>query len=136
MGGGGGKLWWGYRLTRLYPRIAALSCRDCVVNWYDADGKPVERGGKLLPRPAGSRPPCRTCPKIPPGTDPRPENAVELSEEHRDTVRYYEECRAVGHFPDDPIVRWAARVLKNAADHCDKAEANRTQLTVLSVLRG
>lgn len=96
----------------------------------------LTRRGEPVPRPPGAPTPCRTCPKVPPRSDPRPESAVELSEEHRETVRYYEECRAVGHFPDDPIVRWAARVLRSAEDHVEKALAARSQLNVVTLMRG
>lgn len=87
-----------------------------------------------MPRPPAAPLPCGACPKVPPKAEPRPESAVELTPEHRETVRYYEECRAVGSFPDDPIVRWAARVLRSADDHCERSLATRTQLNVLTLL--
>lgn len=116
--------------------MAARPCDECKTYLYDAAGEPVLRGGKPVRRPPGSPLPCANCPKIPPGTPPLPENAVELTEEHRETVRFYRECRAVGQFPADPIVRWAAATLRAAEDHCDRVQATRTQLTVLTALKG
>ncbi|AWM38132.1 hypothetical protein GobsT_37750 [Gemmata obscuriglobus] len=97
----------------------------------------VTRGGQPLRRPRGSHPPCGKCPKVPAGTErPSPAEAVELTDQHRRTVRFYRECRAVGRFPDDPLVRWAAAVIRSAEDHCERVSSQRTQLAVLSALRG
>lgn len=125
------------RLLRLYPRTAARPCSECQQWWYDDKGELLTRGGKPVPRPATSKPPCAKCPKVPPGTErPRPEAAVELTPEHVETYRFYRECRAVNEFPSDPIVRWAAAVIRRAEDLCDGVQSQRAQLTVLSLLRG
>lgn len=104
--------------------------------WYGEDGEVLTRGGKPLPRPKGKGPPCGSCPKVPAGTEsPGPEKAVELTAELRECYRFYRECRAVGAFPADPIVRWAAAVIRSAEDHCEKVQSHRTQLTVLSAVK-
>jgi hypothetical protein len=89
----------------LHPQVASVSCEDCQVLWYDENWQPVTRGGQHRSRPAGTRPPCRTCPKIPPGVEPKPENAVEVTEQVRRCYDHFKECRAVRDFPHDPLVR-------------------------------
>jgi hypothetical protein len=49
-----------------------------------------------------------------------PESAVELSEQHHQTYQFYRECVAVGHFPSDPRVRWAAAIIRATEDRCEK----------------
>jgi hypothetical protein len=72
---------------------------------------------------------------VPPGTAaPGPEHAVELSAELRQAVRFYRECRAVGRFPDDPLVRWCAAAIRAAEDHCERVRARREQLGALAAL--
>jgi hypothetical protein len=39
-----------------------------------------------------------------------PQFAVELSPRNRRAWQHYEQCRAVGQFPDDPIVRRNAAI--------------------------
>lgn len=95
-----------------HPVKAALSCADCREWWYDANGVPVMRGPpdnrRILPRPKGTNPPCRSCPKIPLGVEAHWSNAVELDEYGRRLWQFLRECRAVGEFPRDPFVRRAA----------------------------
>jgi hypothetical protein len=81
--------------------------------WNEETGRPVEhpRGsGLFLARPPGNRPPCRMagvgCLK---GT---PEESRELTNANRAAWRHYRECRAVGQFPDDPIVRRNAAIIR------------------------
>ncbi|HEY1190381.1 MAG TPA: hypothetical protein VGE74_22295 [Gemmata sp.] len=97
----------------------------------------MKRGGQALRRPANAPTPCGSCPKVPAGTErPSPAAAVELSEPHRQTVRFYRECKAVGRFPDDPIVRWAAAIIRSAEEHCERVAGQRNQLAMLSLLKG
>ncbi len=121
----------------MYPKVAARSCEDCRRFMYDDKGDVLTRGGEPVKRPRGGRTPCATCPKVPAGTpSPSPAAAVELSEEHRQALRFYRECRATGEFPADPLVRFLAAAFRAAEDHCDKVHSHRSQLTVLSSLRG
>ena len=81
---------------------------------YDeATGRPYENpphSGRLVPRPAAAPPPCRIaglgCPK---GT---PEAPRSLRPANRAAYRHYCECRAAGRFPDDPIVRRNAAIIR------------------------
>jgi len=66
-------------------------------------------------------PPCRLsgCPK---GT---PENSIELSQKNLQAWHHYQECRAVGNFPDDPIVRRNAALIKRIEDYYKQHQALR-----------
>lgn len=55
-----------------------------------------------MPRPPGMPTPCHTCPKIPAGQLPVPENARELTPQLLKVYRHYRRCKAVGRFPVQP----------------------------------
>jgi hypothetical protein len=102
--------------------IAARSCSDCRKWLYDDRPgcwglKPVERpAGRKLERLPNQLTPCSSCPKIPDGAEPKPENAVELSVRNRMAYQHYLECKAVGEFPVDAIVRRNAGVIREIED--------------------
>lgn len=128
-------------LVLLHPEVAARPCGDCRKYQYDDRGPGrmgprMGRRGNPLPRPPGTPPPCWMCPKIAPGDDPRPENAQELSPHNERAYWHYLECRAVGHFPDDPLVRSHAAVVAAAERHAERVHQTRTGLTVLHSLAG
>jgi len=114
----------GVRLALTHPQLAARDCQHCQRFAYDElTGRPYQnppRNGKLIPRPAGNQPPCRIdgvgCPK---GT---PENQTDLNDRNRQAYQHYLECRAVGSFPDDQIVRRNAALIRAEED---RAEASR-----------
>lgn len=88
------------------------------------------RADRRVERANGQPTPCRWCPKIPPDTSPKPENAVELSERNRRALNHYLECRAIGTFPDDPWVRRNAVVFRAIMDSVaeDRAEERENEL--------
>lgn len=96
------------------PRVAFRDCEHCQKWTYDEDtGKPIKTGGntgRLVRRRKGTAP-CRLpdagCAK---GS---PEESKELTPENRAAYRHYLECKAVGEFPDDPIVRRNAGIIRN-----------------------
>lgn len=113
----------GVRLALTHPQIAGRDCQHCQRFAYDElTGRPYQnppRNGKLIPRPAGNQPPCRIdgvgCPKG------NPEHPTDLNERNRQAYRHYLECRAVGSFPDDPIVRRNAALIRAEEDRAETA---------------
>lgn len=69
-----------------------------------------------MTRDRGELPPCKTCPKIPKGDEPFPHNAQELSDKNWKAYQHWRECRAVGNFPDDAIVRRNAAIIQAIHD--------------------
>ncbi len=97
------------------------SCNDCVTWLYDDDGNVSKRCGVPNRRPKGVPTPCFKCPKIPSGAAPPDRsNAVELTERNFAAYVHYLECRAVGQFPADPIVRRNARILRAIQDEAEQ----------------
>lgn len=98
---------------------------------YDEDEGKVLTGqdGKPYPRPKGNVPPCRMkgvgCDK---GT---PEDQHVLSEQNRQAYQHWKECRAVGEFPDDPIVRQNAVIIQDVVDAHTRAEEFRRMRLML-----
>jgi hypothetical protein len=127
------------RLWRLHPAVFALSCADCKKWLYKAGGELTRRpSGPLgLPvlRPPGTPLPCHQCPKIAAGDEPRPENAQELTDRNRRALAHYLECAAVGCFPDDPLVRRHAALIKEALAAADEARDARDLGLLGSLLR-
>jgi len=111
-------------LSIAHPEIASRSCEDCLKHIYNHEtGKrQLDPKGNPIPRPAGGKAPCqatagaprevreRICAKI------APDAGVELSEKNRAAYEHYQECKAVGVFPDDPIVRRNARIIRELED--------------------
>lgn len=93
--------------------------------------KMLRDGSGPQPRVPGTKTPCAVCPKIPHGAEPRPENAVELTDRTTAAYQHYLECKAVGEFPNDPIVRYTAVLIRQAEESCERADSRRLALTVL-----
>lgn len=108
------------------------TCGDCVQWLYGDDGKPVMRCDEPQKRPRGAPTPCHKCPKIPEGVAKVRENAVELSEKNARAYLHFLECRAVGRFPNDPIVRRNARILRALMDEAEQKPLHRL-LAMLSL---
>lgn len=127
------------RVLLLNPVVSNRSCDDCQRYLYLDQGekfadKPLVRGGQLVRRMPGQATPCRFCPKIPPGKDPVPENAEELSDKNLLAYRHYLECKATNEFPYDGIVRRNAALIRGAEDLADRVDQQRFGLTVLNTL--
>lgn len=126
------------RLLLLYPEVARRSCDDCRTWLYnDRGGEFGERmerkrgSGLYLRRPVNSPTPCFECPKIPPGFPIHFTSAVELTDQLRQAYQFYCECKAVGNFPDDPIVRLCASTIRRVEDSVAKQDSRRTTLAVI-----
>lgn len=109
--------------------------------WLNHLGEPDPRTNPDLPSP------CLSCPKPPVSAKKAGKGWRELRQLVDDPVtpqaeqllRFHAECRAVGHYPDDPLVRWAAVVIAEERDAFEahraaEAEARRTA-EVIGVLK-
>lgn len=95
---------------------------QCLTWRYDEFGKPMEHpigSGNFLPNDDGYTP-CEKCPKIPAGKPKERRYAVELSNRNYQAWKHWRECRAVGSFPNDPIVRRNAEILQGIQDEIDR----------------
>jgi hypothetical protein len=95
-----------------------------------------------MERPPGTPTPCHMCPKVPRGAVPRgvqarPEHAIELSRRNAQAYWHYLECKATGRFPDDPIVRRNAALIRLVEEEVERERGDpRGLLPVLvSLLR-
>lgn len=127
------------RLILLHPEVASRSCEDCQRYAFDDwpgrfAAKPMTMAsGRIVLRATGSKPPCRACPKQPasvPEAERSPATAAELSPRNAEAYRHYRECRAVGDFPADPIVRRNAAIIRDAEDESD--DTFKVRLAVLT----
>lgn len=120
------------QLLLLHPEVAYRSCEDCKKFIYNHETGVREDwppgSGRPVPRPPGMLPPCsigpKACAKI------SPEANVELNERNQRVYRHYLECRATGTFPDDPIVRENAAIIRSIEDAADRIETRNNFFTL------
>jgi len=114
-----------------HPQVAYRDCAVCQQYMFDEKTGHMEvRRGKPSKRPANSLPPCRSkgvgCPK---GT---PEQPKTLSNKNRSAYQHYLECKAVGSFPDDAIVRRNAMIIRDAEDESARIRELQFQQSTIS----
>lgn len=112
----------GVRLLLFHPEFDR-TCADCQRWIYDDDGQVLRRPareGKPVIRLPMQPTPCEKCPKIPKGEVAIAANAVEMTEQNRQAFIHYLECRAVGQWPDDVIVRQNARIIRQVFDEWER----------------
>lgn len=126
-----GKLTVGASLALLAPEWNR-SCAECERHVYRDDGSPQVRGGLLVVRPAGTPTPCHKCPKVP--ADLRASGAdwkacraaaVDPTPQTRRALAFYRRCRAVGRFPDDPLVAECAAAIADVERTVESAGRER-----------
>lgn len=78
------------------------------------------RAGKPIPRPPGVLTPCAKCAKIPDDKPKSRDHAIEPTTQTRRTLTHWFECRAVGVYPDDPIVRRNAAIIRRVHDEYER----------------
>lgn len=129
------------RALLLHPKIAARPCSSCRQYLYRDGGNgtwgelvTIRPSGRPAPRPKGTRPPCDVCPKIAPGDGPRPENGHDLSDKNLQAYLFHMECRAVGQWPNDPIVRRNAALIEAALKVADAVRAQSGMQLALAPL--
>lgn len=119
----------------LYPEVAFRDCADCLMYVYDekTGDRKLDAGGKPIARPRGTVAPCRFreggCKK---GT---PEASKALTQANWKAWQHYQECRAVGEFPTDAIVRRNASIIRAVTDSAE-SELRAKQLGPLAALLG
>lgn len=103
------------QLLLLHPEVATRDCGHCQKFLYDEQtGEPVlNRLDEQRERDAECPPLCRTKKGCPKGT---PENPNTLTPDNEAAYQHYRECRAVGEFPDDPVVRRNAELIRDVED--------------------
>jgi len=112
------------------PGVVSIDCDQCHQFMYDLEtGKPEEWRGKPARRVKGVPPPCKTkCPKR------GPDEYTTLLPQNLECLEHYSECSATGDFPDDPLVRRHAAILKNVERHVEQARSDRNlQMMALNV---
>jgi hypothetical protein len=121
-----------------FPKLAVLDCAKCEEFQVDEswnfeigrDGNPVRRlkelGVEFL---APCRDPARGCPK---GT---PEKQRTLNEDNQLCILHYQECKAVGEFPDDPVVRRNAALIEETQRKIDRSDTKDFIAAVDAVIK-
>lgn len=107
----------------MHPEIP--TCEDCRRWVYDPKDnwrRTEKPKGNPLARIKGTPTPCGTCPKSEGG---KPTPVADLSERNWQAYQHYQECRAVGEFPRDAIVRRNAAVIRQIEDQAARCEAVR-----------
>lgn len=123
-----------------HPKVAFRSCEDCLLHRYDEEtGVRLEHpkgSGRPLPRGTGKHrapAPCEVssvaCPKGSPAA------GKELTPQNWAAWRFHQECRAVGRWPDCPIVRQNAAIIDEAERSFDRLE-NRNLKEMLAAMAG
>ncbi len=107
-------------LILAHPAHAAIDCKQCQLFLHDKDFKPIIRGGQKIKRYKGSHAPCfygaDKCPKG------NPLAGSDLTEKNTRAYLHYLECKAVGDFPDDAIVRRNAAAIRVAEDRFEQRQ--------------
>lgn len=94
------------------PRLANRSCSDCQKFWYNEQtGLPIIQQGTGLPLARFGPTLCQTpngCPKGNPEI-----NAEPMAIANKWAISHFLSCEAVGIFPDDPVVKRHARLIRH-----------------------
>ena len=121
----------------LHPEVAFRSCEVCQRFLFNEETGEMERNfvtNEPLERPKGTFPPCHYGPKeCPKGS---PEAGVELTQQNLQAYQHYRECRAVGRFPDDPVVRENAAVIRGIEDQANEINQQQFLTNILKIGRG
>jgi hypothetical protein len=107
------------------------SCSQCQAWLFDDRWRHVTRAGEPVLRPAGATTPCRSCPK---SHDGQPNPGADLTPRSRAVIEHYQQCRAVGRFPEDAIVEEHAGLLHAIEEQlARKQQAETRRLLVLAI---
>lgn len=126
------------RVIILHPEVAYRDCLFCLKNFHNEEtGQPVKtRRADILeieeyePRTPQCPPLCRTPKGCPKGTA---EDPVELNERNQRAYQHYLECKAIGQFPDDPVVKRNAMIIRRVEDIAECVQEEKMRLAMLSL---
>lgn len=126
------------------PQVANRSCAHCLIYVYDDDTGAVEKGRDKKPVTRKSygfekdgtlvrKPACQTHRGCPKGT---PEDPNSLLPQNVKCYEHYLECRAVGVFPDDQLVRENAKIIRGVIDNVARVRELEYQRLTLEMGAG
>lgn len=123
----------GVLLLKRHPEVATRDCRLCQKWIFDEETglRTLDRDGKPEPRFFACPPPCQTDRGCPKGT---PEKSRSLNKRNEQCYQHYCECRAVGQFPDEPVVRRNAAIIREVEDRVDRLQQQDFQRSLLEAM--
>lgn len=113
----------GTRLKLLYPHLSRNTCEHCLKWWFDpVSGETYTQDKNPLERMPEEELLCRTvgCPL---GS---PEKRRAFTEKNQRAFEFDLHCRAIGQWPDDPIVKRNAYLIGLAAKRVSEERNGRT----------
>lgn len=120
----------------VHPLVAYRDCSSCRKWMYsEKTGEIEKKNQRDVPR-GNSLPPCELpsvgCKKG------HYNNQKVLSDRNYQAYRHYQECKAIGDFPDDSVVRMNARIISQTIELADRHDRSTQlgQLTGLMMLLG
>lgn len=127
-------------LVLQHPMIAIRDCGHCQEYFYDDDPRSPQYGNprtkhngtdELRKRDSSCPPLCRTPRGCPNGT---PEEPQRLTDQNRAAYQHYRECQAVGDFPNDPVVRQNAMIIRAVEESVAQAKQEAFQLLLVKMV--
>ena len=106
------------------PQVANRDCDHCKKWMYDETTGKVEmtrneRGLRIIPVERHGPPPCELPQGCPKGS---PDSGLELSSKNWRAYFHYRQCRAVGVFPNDDIVKKNADSIRHIEEVFERSE--------------
>ena len=115
-------------LIHRHPQVAFRDCAHCQRFVYDEEtGQPqtINRGTMLVPRNQHNPPPCRLERGCAKGT---PEQPVTLNPANEQAWEFHKQCKAVGQFPADALVRQNAAIIEDIAEQQQRLHQRKVDL--------
>ncbi len=126
-------------LKLAHPEVATRSCDDCKQWRYDEKtGRQSRHLGKPLRRFPGELLPCEMldhngescCPKV------SPTAGIALWPHNELAYQHYQRCKAVGRFPDDPVVEGNAAIIAEVEAAWDRMNRQRLESILTTRIHG
>lgn len=150
MEGSNKKLQLAVRMIAEGSKYLGRTCADCLSYQWGDDGVEgitktsrkkyrsviacLDAGAKPRKRVPLTMTPCFECPKV---REYKPKSyyyADEITETTWQTIQHFDECDAVGQFPDCPIVRRNAALIRRVREDCKRGEHNKGMAYLFSIL--